>query len=81
MLICRWFIRLKVIFDNGLPSPFFNFTICALKTKDKPIRPPSLLFGVHLCSPASALLHAYQQFPLAWITHVADEAATFLLER
>ena len=25
--------------------------------------------------------NAYQQFPLAWITHVADEAATFLLER
>ena len=25
--------------------------------------------------------NAYQQFPLAWITHVADEAATYLLER
>jgi hypothetical protein len=25
--------------------------------------------------------NAYQQFPLAWITHVADEAATFLLDR
>ena len=25
--------------------------------------------------------NAYQQFPLAWIVHVADEAATFLLER
>jgi hypothetical protein len=25
--------------------------------------------------------NAYGQFPLAWITHVADEAATFLLER
>ena len=24
---------------------------------------------------------AYQQFPLAWLTHVADEAATFLLDR
>ena len=24
---------------------------------------------------------AYEQFPLAWIVHVADEAATFLLER
>ena len=24
---------------------------------------------------------AYEQFPLAWITHVADEAATWLLER
>ena len=24
---------------------------------------------------------AYEQFPLAWIIHVADEAATFLLER
>ena len=25
--------------------------------------------------------NAYQQFPLAWIVHVADEAATFLLDR
>ena len=25
--------------------------------------------------------NAYHQFPLAWIVHVADEAATFLLER
>ncbi len=25
--------------------------------------------------------NAYSQFPLAWITHVADEAATFLLDR
>ena len=25
--------------------------------------------------------NAYHQFPLAWIIHVADEAATFLLER
>ena len=25
--------------------------------------------------------NAYHQFPLAFITHVADEAATFLLER
>ena len=25
--------------------------------------------------------NVYQQFPLAWITPVADEAATFLLER
>lgn len=25
--------------------------------------------------------NAYNQFPLAWITHVADEAATFLLDR
>ena len=24
---------------------------------------------------------AYQQFPLAWLIHVADEAATYLLER
>ena len=24
---------------------------------------------------------AYEQYPLAWIIHVADEAATFLLER
>lgn len=24
---------------------------------------------------------AYERFPLAWITHVADEAATFLLDR
>ena len=24
---------------------------------------------------------AYEQFPLAWIIHVADEAATYLLER
>ena len=25
--------------------------------------------------------NAYHQFPLAWIVHVADEAATFLLDR
>lgn len=25
--------------------------------------------------------NAYQQFPLAWIVHVADEAATYLLDR
>jgi hypothetical protein len=25
--------------------------------------------------------NAYQQYPLAWIIHAADEAATFLLER
>ena len=25
--------------------------------------------------------NAYHQFPLAWIVHVADETATFLLER
>ena len=24
---------------------------------------------------------AYQAFPLAWIIHVADEAATYLLDR
>lgn len=25
--------------------------------------------------------NAYQQFPLAWVVHVADEAATYLLDR
>ena len=25
--------------------------------------------------------NAFQAFPLAWITHVADEAATYLLKR
>ena len=66
---------------HGSNSVFLAQTFMKLKTEEAAAINCHMGFSDGNPSTVRDVGSVYRQFPLAWIVHVADEAATFLLAR